>query len=268
MLPSSLLKVTTLFGVWTIIWLPIAILIARLINWQPSQPLIVKQKLILLASLYVLAPGVLWWKIGAEKLSLVDLGWHWQLNTLTSLGLGLILSLAGLIVVFTWEFLLGLVNWQWHNRQLLLPLILPILLLALGVSLIEELIFRGYVFTTLVIEYPYWLAATISSIIFALLHLVWERKTTIPQLPGLWLMGMVLVGARLVDNNSLGLAWGLHTGWIWGLSCLDSAQLITYNTPDKNWIAGIYQQPLAGIAGIFCLLFTGSVLWLFTTVSF
>ena len=140
-------------------------------------------------------------------------------------------------------------------------LIVPILILSLGISFIEELVFRGYIINILNAEHSYWLAATISSIIFALLHLIWERKTTIPQLPGLWLMGMVLAGARLVDHGSLGLAWGLHSGWILGLSCIDSAKLITYNKQAQSWIIGIYQQPLAGIAGIFCMLATAIILW-------
>ncbi len=74
-------------------------------------------------------------------------------------------------------------------------------------------------------------------------------------------MGMVLAGAVLVDRGSLSLAIGLHGGWIWGLSCIDSVQLISYNEKDKSWITGLYQQPLAGVAGIFCMLFTAVILW-------
>lgn len=99
-------------------------------------------------------------------------------------------------------------------------------------------------------DYDRWLAAIIASSIFALLHLLWERQETFPQLPGLWLMGMVLVVARWVDGGSLGLAWGLHGGWVWGLSSLDAAQLISYTGKGKNWMIGINQQPLAGVMGI------------------
>jgi uncharacterized protein len=263
MFDTSLFKVFTFFGMWAVIWLPITLLIVRLIDWQPNQPLIPKHKLILLASLYILVPLIMWWKIKGENLSLNSLGLNWQPSTLTSLALGLILSIASLAIVFSLESLFGLVNWHWENSQLLAPLLLPILALSLLISLIEELVFRGYVFSTLRIDYPNWLAATISSAIFALLHLIWERKQTLPQLPGLWLMGMVLVGARLVSLGSLSLAWGLHAGWIWGLTCLDSAQLITYPQKGESWITGINHQPLAGVAGIFCLLLTAVSLYLF-----
>ncbi|GAB4529870.1 MAG: type II CAAX endopeptidase family protein [Pleurocapsa sp.] len=261
MFPTSLLKVMAFLGVWAIIWLPIAFFVARLINWQPNKPLVPQQKLILLASLYILIPPIMWWKIHQEGLSFAAIGWQWQFNLLLSLGLGLFIAVVGLILVFSLESWLGLITWQWSQSKVLLTSICPIFLLSLAIGGIEELIFRGYIFSVLTVDYSLGLAAIASSIIFALLHLIWERKETIPQIPGLWLMGMILVGARLADNGSLGLAWGLHAGWIWGLSCLDTAELITYTDNSKNWLIGINQQPLAGVAGILCLLFTGVVLW-------
>jgi hypothetical protein len=64
-----------------------------------------------------------------------------------------------------------------------------------------------------------------------------------PQLPGLWLMGMVLVLARYVDGGSLGLAWGLHAGWVWAIASLDSAQLITYTGTGSEWVTGKNRKP-------------------------
>ncbi len=266
MFSTSCFQIIAFLGLWAVIWLPFAILVARLIGWQPTQPLTVKKKLILLASLYILAPVIIWWKTRSGSISLNDLGLNWQLSTLTSVGWGLIISLVGLATVFSLESLFNLVIWHWHKSRLLWSSIVPISILSLGISFIEELVFRGYVINILKADYSYWIAATISSVIFALLHLIWERKTTIPQLPGLWLMGMVLAGARSIDNGNLGLAWGLHSGWILGLSCIDSAQLITYNEKAQSWIIGIYQQPLAGIAGIFCMLATAVVLWFLSPI--
>jgi uncharacterized protein len=71
---ASWFKVISLLGVWTIIWLPIALLLSRLINWQAKEPLTPKQKLILLASLYVLAPGIIIWKVKTEFLTFAGLG--------------------------------------------------------------------------------------------------------------------------------------------------------------------------------------------------
>jgi uncharacterized protein len=120
----------------------------------------------------------------------------------------------------------------------------------------RELIFRGCLQTELGTDYYGWLPGLLASLIFALLHLVWERQQTLPQIPGLILMGLVLSLAKVTDHGGLGLSIGLHAGWVWGLTCLDAAQLITYNKSASPWLIGWYQQPLAGIAGFICLIGT------------
>ena len=260
MLDTSWFKLLTFFGLWAAVWLPIAGTIIKFIDWQPGQPLIPQHKLILLASLYILTPGIIAWKMRIESLSFAELGLNPAGEILRSILLGLTISLTSVIIVFSLESIFSLVSWHWQNFKALLSLSLPILLLSLTISFIEELIFRGYVFSILLIDNSYWLAAIISSIIFALLHLIWERKQTLPQIPGLWLMGMILIAARMVNADNIYLAIGLHAGWIWSLTCIDSAQLIIYRDRDR-WITGINQQPLAGFAGLFCLAITGLSLW-------
>ena len=256
---TSWLEVFTFFGIWAVVWLPIALIVSQKIDWQPDRVLEPQQKLALLGSLYILAPIIIGWKIKANNLSFADLGLSFDLDIFISLVWGLILALASLFLVFVLESVFNLVSWQFSNLKQLSSAFLLILILSLSISLVEESIFRGYIFSTLLKGNSYWLSAIASSIIFALLHLIWERKETFPQLPGLWLMGMILLGARLVDNNSIGLAIGLHAGWIWGLTCIDSAQLLIYHDND-SWLTGINQQPLAGVAGISCLIFTGLVM--------
>jgi uncharacterized protein len=255
MLNASWFKVLTFFGVWTAIWLPIALLISQFIDWQPSEPLTPKQKLIFLASLYLLVPIVIEWKLKAESLSFASLGIAIISNAIWYTILGLCLGFGSIIITFGLESALDLVDWRWQNIKGLLPLFLPILILSLLISLIEELVFRGYIFITLLSDNSLWIAAVISSLIFALLHLVWERTQTLPQIPGLWLMGIVLVVARILGGNTIYLPLGLHAGWIWGLTCIDSVELIAYKHKN-HWLTGINQQPLAGVAGIFCLMFT------------
>jgi uncharacterized protein len=94
--------------------------------------------------------------------------------------------------------------------------------------------------------------------------LVWEQRETAPQLPGLWLMGMVLVLARFADRNNLGLAWGLHAGWIWAIATIDTAELITYTGKVSDWFTGKNKKPLAGLTGIICVLGTGMIIWFFS----
>ena len=260
MLSLSLLKILFFFVAWLIVWLPVAIPLSRRINYQFPQIPTINQKLILIASLYPFALIVMGLIVKWEGLSWSTIGWQWQLQGLLFLVWGVILALASLIVIFASEFACGLITWHWENSPKLLSSILPVFCLGLGISYVEESIFRGFLINELVSEFPYWQSAIASSIIFALLHLVWERKQTIPQLPGLWLMGMVLVLARVIAGGNIGLAWGLHTGWILGLTCIDSAELISYNTDGRNWLTGIDRQPLAGLFGILCLLLVGGSL--------
>jgi membrane protease YdiL (CAAX protease family) len=264
MTSTALVKVAIFFVAWVVLWLPLAIPIAIFLKWHPDKPLAAEQKLPLLATLYLIAPLILWGASWVDRVSFSNYGLDWKFTVLKSLGMGLGLGVLSLIIVFLGQWRLGWIEWHLENLPQLTQIFLPILFLGLGIGAIEELIFRGFLLNTLAKDYSVWIAAAISSIIFALLHLVWEQQETLPQLPGLWLMGMVLVLARQVDGGSLGLAWGLHTGWIWGLTCLGTAALLSYTDQGPIWMTGLGKKPLAGVAGIFCLLMTGIFLqWFF-----
>ena len=259
----ALFKVGLFLVVWVLFWLPIAIPLGKFLQWNPLNPPTPQQKLPLLASLYVLVPLMVWLTLQLEGVPLTDYGLSWNGELLRSLLFGLILGLGGLIFIFGLESLFGWVKWQNQHFSRLISLSFPLLILGLWVGLTEEVLFRGIFLTQFQQDYPFWAAAVLSSIIFALLHLLWERSATIPQLPGLCLMGLILVIARWADNGSLGLAWGLHAAWVWGLASLDAAELLSYPESSPDWGVGIGKQPLAGMAGISCLLMTGLVLWKF-----
>ncbi len=257
---STPIQVVTFFGVWLVLWLPIAIPLAIALNWRPSQPLAISQKLPLLASLYLVAPLVLWGFASLTGASFASYGLPWKLSVLISLAQGMGGGIVGLVILFGIERILGWVQWN-SPAQGLIQTLLSTLGLGIGVSLTEELIFRGFLFNQLQQDYQPWIAAAIASLIFALLHLVWEGKENIPQLPGLWLMGMVLTLARWVDGGDLGLAWGLHAGWIWAIATIDTAQLISPTGKGFVWLTGFGGKPLAGVMGILFLLGTGGALW-------
>jgi uncharacterized protein len=259
--PTALLKIITFFGLWLLLWLPIAIPLAIALKWRPPQPLSPNQKLPLLASLYLLAPLVLW--IFAIDHSFAAYGFPWKFSVLMSLGQGLILGVVGLVLLFGVELALGWVKGQavsWEALPQLGTTLATTLFLGLWVGLTEELIFRGFLWNQWQMITSPIAAAAIASAIFALLHLVWEGRANIPQLPGLWLMGMVLTLARSVDGGNLGLAWGLHAGWIWAIATLDTAQLIRPTGKISPWLTGWADQPLAGVMGILFLLGTAGFL--------
>lgn len=253
----ALLKIALFFLCWIIAWLPIAIPIALAVKWRPGQPFSFQQKLPLLASLYLLAPLILWGETVLQNQSFAAYGLPLQGQVLVSLVWGLGVGAIGLGIVFGLQAGLGWLRWQTPPGPIGFPLLLTGLL-GLWVGFTEELIFRGYLLTQLQADYPLWVAAGLSSAIFALLHLVWEGRNTLPQLPGLWLMGFVLVLARWMDGGNLGLAWGLHAGWVWLLASLDATQTIAYTGKAPSWLTGLDDQPLAGAIGIGFLLLMGA----------
>lgn len=252
--------VISFFIIWIGCWLPLAAISAVMVNWQINKPLQPEQKIPLLVSLYLLVPLILWGMNSLGLGSFTDYGLVGNSSILVSLLCGYSLGVLGLAIAFSWQFWLGWCYIEKSQIKLIPGILLPISLVALFVGGIEELVFRGFLLTTLERDYPIWLAAIISSLIFALLHLVWEQKETTPQLPGLWLMGMVLVWARFADSNNLGIAWGLHTGWVWAIAIIDTAELITYTEKVSEWVTGKNKKPLAGITGVVCLLLTGLIL--------
>jgi membrane protease YdiL (CAAX protease family) len=256
---SVLVIVMAFFMIWVGCWLPLAAMLAIAFKWQPQ--LHPDQKLPFVISLYLLAPLILWGASWITNTPISNFGFVLNVSVLVSLWLGFGLGLLSLAIVFLCEIWLGWCSFQKSNIKLIASSFLLILLVALFIGGIEELVFRGFLLTELQLDYPVWAAAVISSLIFALLHLVWEQRETVPQLPGLLLMGMVLVLARFVDNGNLGLAWGLHAGWVWAIACMDTAQLINYTAKVPDWVTGKNNKPLAGVAGIVCLLLTGVVIW-------
>ncbi|MBW4521523.1 MAG: CPBP family intramembrane metalloprotease [Scytolyngbya sp. HA4215-MV1] len=258
---SSLVRVGLFFLVWPLIWLPIAVPLSLVLQWQPPKPPTIAQKLPLVLSLYLLAFPVLWGFAWMQAIPFSSYGLQWHVSVLKSLSVGLGLGVLGLVGLFTLQHRLGWLVGKVPNWQNLGAIGLPALGMALGISLTEELVFRGFLPNQLYTIQPGWMVAILSSLIFALLHLVWEGRAGFVQLPGLWLLGLILLLARWVNEGSLGLAWGLHAGWIWGLASLDAIGLSQPSGRAPQWVTGLAGQPLAGMMGILFLLTTGLLLW-------
>lgn len=258
---SAAAKVIAFFLAWLVAWLPIAIPLAIVLQWRPPKPLSIGQKLPLVLSLYALAPLVLWGFIRAEGTTFATYGFILSGSSFISLLLGLGLGVLGVGLLFGLERWAKWIELDLSNLSHFFAALLPTLAIGLIVSVVEELVFRGFLLSQLQHDYAVWVATASSSLIFALLHLVWEGTDIAPQLPGLWLMGLVLVVARWADGGSLGLACGLHAGWIWGMASLDAAQLVHYTDRAPEWMTGLKKQPLAGGMGLLLLGVTGGVLW-------
>jgi membrane protease YdiL (CAAX protease family) len=270
----AIVKIILFFSTWIVVWLPAAIVLAIALKWHPPQPL-GNKKLPLLASLYVIVPFILWATSWIENTSFVNWGWELQPAVLMSLMRGLGLGIISLVILFGLQLTAGWLDLKKSETSnetgekkinfwtlILNPASLLTLLLAVWISATEELIFRGCLQTILQQDYSVLIAAAIASFIFAIAHLIWAAKETLPQLPGLWLMGMVLTLARIADNGSLGLAIGIHAAWIWGITTVDTEGAINPTGRAPEWITGIAAKPLAGAAGILLLLATATLLFL------
>jgi uncharacterized protein len=261
---SSKLTIAAFLGLWVMFWLPIAIPLAIALKWHPPQPPTMQQKLPLVASLYAIAPLILWGFAHFQQQPFSVYGFVWNFRLLSSVLDGFGIAILGLVILHGLLKTLGWLLWNSEQVPVLLTALLPTLGIALWISTIEELVFRGFLLNQLQRDDSFAIAAIISSVIFALLHLVWDGKEALPQLVGLWLLGMVLVLARWLDKGSLGLAIGLHAGWIWGIASLDTAQILEYPNRNLGWLTG-NGKPLAGTFGILLLLMTGGSLWAIAT---
>jgi len=255
----SLIKIIIFLIIWAVIWLPIALPLIRLSKWQTAAPTAnTQKKLTLIFSLYVLVPPLIWVLVQIGDITLKQVGIIFQVRLFQSILFGYGLSIFTLFLIYLWEWSLNVLTFNKNINIMKNPSILvniPLLgFVSLFIASIEELVFRGIFVNFLMTDYSIILTGIISSLIFALLHLVWEQKNTIPQLPGLFLLGLVLFYALMMDNNLLGLAIGLHGGWVFGLAWVDTLDLVNYNSHFPAWIIGNREQPLGSIAGIMVLL--------------
>lgn len=234
-----------------------------LVRWQKipwSYPLLASHKLTLLVPLYILAPPVLeayrrYW----ARLSWAAYGVEGSPPFYLALTLGFTIGWVGIATVMAIHLRLGWRQWQgrWPGGRALGGVVAGLLPLTLLIAGVEEILFRGVLASTLQSLLP-WPALLLGvSFIFALCHLLWDGPQGIPQVPGLTLMGLVLMVARWATTGQLGLAWGLHAGWIFALALGDSLALTQIDPDAPRWLAGKPGQPLTGLVDLALLLLTG-----------
>jgi uncharacterized protein len=181
----------------------------------------------------------------------------WQNTSEAIVGFGMAAScLLGLLIC---EGSWGWLDWQPINIQHLLPQILEGLLVGVAIGLAEELFFRGWLLAELRRDYDRRTCLLATSVIFAALHFVKPLPAilhTLPQFGGLVLLGMILVWARRSTRGRLGLSIGLHAGLVTSYYWVNVGDLIRYTGRVPEWVTGIHENPLAGVAGI------GTLAWL------
>jgi membrane protease YdiL (CAAX protease family) len=124
------------------------------------------------------------------------------------------------------------------TSQTLLDQVLVIVAVAVGAPIIEEMLFRGVLLSTLRRRLPAWAAVAMSAVVFAAIHLVDPNAAA--AVPGLFLLGLVLGWAAL-RRGDLSLAIPLHSGinLLAAISLLWGDELIQWSEDQLRQIEGI-----------------------------
>lgn len=168
---------------------------------------------------------------------------------------GFLLAAGSLWMLFLGE---GAVGWlQWHfSDQPLMRILLEGSLVGFGIGLAEELFFRGWLLTELARDYRPQVGLMVTSLVFATLHFIKplpDILKTLPQFGGLWILGLMLVWARWATQGRLGFSMGLHAGLVASYYWINVGELTRYTHHVPDWVTGINNNPLAGLAGLVTL---------------
>lgn len=131
------------------------------------------------------------------------LQWVWG----TVAGIGLLLATAIITLFLTGD--------NWHVNYALDPVYIGVVFLScLWSSVVQEFVFRGYPFQTMLGHYDVWKAQLFVVIPFALMHV--QADMTLPAILTTVLttgLGSLLFGIAYVKTEHLALSIGLHAGW-------------------------------------------------------
>ena len=175
-----------------------------------------------------------------DKQPLIEIGFQTK-GRLKEFNYGLILGL--LIMAFAYVFLSLIGEIVFENYTFDLQKIFLSIILFIGVSIFEEVIFRGYMLKNLLESFNPYVALLISSIFFSLIHGSNPNVTAI-GLCNIFLAGFFL-GASYIFTKNLWFPIALHFSWnffqsMFGfkVSGLDSYSIIEFTIPENNMLNG------------------------------
>ena len=175
-----------------------------------------------------------------DKQPLIDLGFKIK-GRLKEFNYGIILGF--IIMSFAFLFLLLINEIVFVNSSFDFKKVILSIILFAGVSIFEEVIFRGYLLKNLLESFNPYVALFISAIFFSLIHGYNPNVTTL-GLCNIFLAGFFL-GASYVFTKNLWFPIALHFSWnffqsMFGfkVSGLDSYSIIEFNIPENNMLNG------------------------------
>ncbi len=174
----------------------------------------------------------------------------------TDLMAGISIGLCAILLLYGLGFVFNLIDLA-PLKSGILPAFGGALGLAIALALLEEILFRGYLFQTLLSDMPHWLAAAIASFLFAQVHFLRQGNLQELLLPflGFFLAGLSLCYATWLTGN-LSLAMGLHFSWLFALSLFERLGIWSY---PQSFLTG-KGNPLTGLLGIVAVLVISAAL--------
>mgnify|MGYP000902698212 CR=1 FL=1 len=153
----------------------------------------------------------------------------------------------------------GVLAWggHWSPQWPASPAWLSALLIAPGLAIVEELVFRGYLFASLRRQQGTWTAALAVSGLFALVHLFRPGSLDFKLAYGLGLFLASLLLILVVLRLGLWPAAAMHSAWI------TAAVLDPPTQMASHWWSGLRGEPAAGLCSWIFLLLSAGVIWKF-----
>lgn len=198
-----------------------------------------------------------------DKQPLIEIGFQTK-GRLKEFNYGVILGLLIMAFAYVFLYLIGEIvfeNYTFDFQKIFLSIILFV-----GVSVFEEVIFRGYMLKNLLESFNPYVALFISSIFFSLIHGSNPNVTTL-GLCNIFLAGFFL-GASYIFTKNLWFPIALHFSWnffqsMFGfkVSGMDSYSIIEFTIPENNMLNGGEFGFESSLLSIIILIIGTFIIW-------
>ena len=213
----------------------------------------------------IISMGIMLWIFMKfiDKQPLIEIGLQTK-GRLKEFNYGLIMGLVIMAFAYVSLSLIGEIvfeNYTFNLQKIFLSIILFV-----GVSVFEEVIFRGYMLKNLLESFNPYVALFISSIFFSLIHGSNPNVTTL-GLCNIFLAGFFL-GASYIFTKNLWFPIALHFSWnffqsMFGfkVSGLDSYSIIEFTIPENNMLNGGEFGFESSLLSIIILIIGTFIIW-------
>jgi membrane protease YdiL (CAAX protease family) len=179
-------------------------------------------------------------------------------------GQGILLSLLMISSVFIVDYALGYIHMQWRggSASAIGTNLVTTLLVFVWFGFGEELLFRGYLFQTLIEGTNQYIAILIMSVLFGAAHIANPHATLLgvvnTVLAGIWLSVAYLKTRTLWFPTALHATWNFFQGFVFSFPVsglhLGGRSLFVLKQGGPDWVTGGSYGPEAGVLTTLILL--------------